>query len=127
MMRKGTIMAFKRAVLTALMAYALVLQTILVSLSGAAHAAEAAGRQGILCLEYGRTQPDHGPATTHDGLCCTLSCHGTGPSGPAPETASAERRLDPVALSVRAPVDAFLIRLSSNVLPVGSRAPPRLA
>ncbi|PVE24429.1 hypothetical protein DC522_10040 [Microvirga sp. KLBC 81] len=126
MMRKGTITAFKRAVLTVLMAYALVLQTILVSLSGAAHAAEAAGPQGILCLQDGRAQPDHGPATTHDGLCCTLSCHGPGPAGPAPETVPTQR-LAPVALDVRVLVDPFLTRLSSNVLPVGSRAPPRLA
>lgn len=126
MKRKGTITAFKRAVLTALMAYALVLQTVLVSLSGAAHAAEAAGPQGILCLQDGRTQPDHGPAATHDGLCCTLSCHGAGSGGPAPEMAAAER-LDPVALIVRVPVGSLQTRLSSRVLPVGSRAPPRFA
>jgi len=125
MMRKVTITGWKRAVLTALMAYALVLQTVLVSLGGAAHAAQAAGPKGVLCLPGGQNQPDRAPAQAHDGLCCTLSCHGAGPAGPAPEFIPAER-LAPAALDRRMPADLSAARRFSNVLPVGSRAPPRL-
>jgi hypothetical protein len=126
MMRRVSNVGWKRAVLTALMAYALVLQTLLTSLGGAAHAAETAGLQGILCLPSGgQTQSDHAPAKAHDGLCCTLSCHGAGPAGPAPG-AFLPNRLAPVALAEPVPADASVLRLFSNVLPVGSRAPPRL-
>ncbi len=124
MTRMGTTTGWRRAVLTALLAYALVLQTVLVSLSGAAHAAEAAGPQGILCLQDGRSLPDHDPAKAHDGLCCILSCQGAGPVGPTPEQVSAER-LAPVLIEAHVPVVSSAIRLSSKVLPVGSRAPPR--
>jgi len=125
MMRKVTITGWRRAVLAALMAYALVLQAVLVSLGGAAHAAQAAGPQGVLCLQGGQNQPDRAPAQAHDGLCCTLSCHGAGPAGPAPEFVPAER-LAPAALDRRMPADLSAARRFSNVLPVGSRAPPRL-
>jgi hypothetical protein len=125
MMRKVPITGWKRAVLTALMAYALVLQTLLTSLSGAAHAAEASGPQGILCLQGSQAQSDHAPAKAHEGLCCTLSCHGAGSAGPAP-VAALPNRLVPVALVQRAPADPSAARVFSNVLPVGSRAPPRL-
>ncbi|MCG7394882.1 hypothetical protein MHY87_18450 [Microvirga sp. ACRRW] len=125
MTRKGITTGWKRAVLTALVAYALVLQMVLVSLSGAAHAAEAAGPQGILCLQDGQSLPDHDPAKAHNGLCCILSCHGTGAAGPVP-TASLPKRATPVTLDVQVPVVSSATRLFSTVLPVGSRAPPRL-
>jgi len=125
MTHKGSNIRWKRAVLTALMAYALVLQTLLTSLSGAVHAAEAAGPQGILCLPGGQTQSDHAPAKAHEGLCCTLSCHGAGPAGPAPG-AFLPNRLIPVALGEPVSIDASAPRQYSTVLPVGSRAPPRL-
>ncbi|SCY15579.1 hypothetical protein SAMN02927923_00714 [Microvirga guangxiensis] len=125
MTRTGTTTAFKRAVLTVLLAYALVLQTVLVSLSGAAHAAEAAGPQGILCLQDGQRLPDHDPAKAHDGLCCILSCYSAGPAGPLPEQVSADR-LMPVAIKATVRAVSADIRPFSNVLPVGSRAPPRL-
>lgn len=125
MIRMGTITGWKRAVLTALVAYALVLQTVLVSLSGAVHAAEAAGPQGVLCLQDGQRPSGHDPAKAHDGLCCTVSCQGAGLSGPVPESVSFER-LAPVVLDPRVSVASSVSRPSSNVLPVGSRAPPRL-
>ncbi|WP_134500836.1 DUF2946 family protein [Microvirga pakistanensis] len=125
----ASITPFRRAVLTALMAYALVLQTVLVSLGGAAHAGQLAEAQGILCLQDGQTQPSQdpakGPTGSHDGLCCTLSCHGGGAAGPAPALVLAGR-LAPVILEPRAPADSHHTRHFSNVLPVGSRAPPRL-
>lgn len=125
MMRKVSITGWKRAVLTALMAYALVLQTLLASLGAAAHAADAAGPQGVLCLPASSSRPDQAPAKAHDGLCCTLSCHGKGPAGPAPDVASVER-LSPVAPDPHIPAASPAVRHFSNVLPVGSRAPPRL-
>lgn len=132
MMREGKIAGckiagWKRAVLTALMAYAFVLQTVLVSLGGAAHAAETAGLQGILCQQDSQARPDRDPAKAHEGLCCTLSCHhqaGTG--GLLPESVFMER-LAPALLIARAPLAHSLSRSFSRVLPVGSRAPPRLA
>jgi len=125
MMRRVSIAGWKRAVLTALMAYALVLQALLAALGGAAHAAEASGPREVLCLQSGQSGPDHGPAQAHDGLCCIWSCHGSGPAGPAPGFIPAER-LAPVALGPRAPADSPAARRFSGVLPVGSRAPPRL-
>jgi hypothetical protein len=125
MMRRVSMTAFRRAVLTVLVAYALVLQTVLVSLGGAAHAAEAAAPQAIHCLQDGRTQPDHAPSKAHDGLCCTLNCHGPGSAGPAPGFVLGER-LAPVVLEAPAPAVSQAARLSSSILPVGSRAPPRL-
>jgi hypothetical protein len=125
MRHRVTVAGWKHAVLTALMAYALVLQTTLLSLGAAAHAAEAAGPQAILCASKGLTQSDHSPATAHDGLCCILGCHGAGPSGPAPEIASIER-LAPVLRDAPAPADPSITHPSSDVLPVGSRAPPHL-
>ncbi|MEZ0168890.1 hypothetical protein [Microvirga sp. TS319] len=125
MMRKVSITGWKRAVLTALMAYALLLQTLLASVGAAAHAAEFAGPQGVLCLTGSPSRPDHAPAKAHDGLCCTLSCHGKGSAGPAPEFVSVER-LSTVTPDRRAPGPSPAARHFSNVLPVGSRAPPFL-
>ncbi len=125
MKHRVTVKGWKRAVLTALMAYALVLQTVLVSLGGAAHAAQAPEVEGIRCLQGNRTQPDHAPSTAGDGPCCTLSCHGPGPAGPAPALVATER-LDPVALADAAPSSAQAARPLPGILPVGSRAPPRL-
>lgn len=125
MTRMASITPFRRAVLTALMAYALVLQTVLASFGGAAHAAQAAGPSGILCLQDGQTRPDSAPAKGHDGLCCTLSCHGGGTAGPAPASVPAVR-LAPVPLDEQGRADPPAVHLFSTVLPVGSRAPPRL-
>lgn len=125
MTRRVSITPFQRAVLTALMAYALVLQAVLVSLSGAAHAAQAAGPQGIHCLPDGRTQPDPAPSKSHDGLCCTLSCHGPGPAGPAPASVLVER-LALLRREAPAPAVSPDPRIPSRILPVGPRAPPRL-
>lgn len=125
MTRKGSITGWKRAVLTALMAYAFVLQTVLVSLGGAAHAADMAGPQGIICHQDGQSLPDHDPAKAHDGLCCTLSGHGAGPAGPLP-AAALPQRLPSVSLDGPVRADLSAPSHSSDVLPVGSRAPPRL-
>ena len=93
-------------------------------MNGAVHAA-ATEPQGIICVRDGASAPDHSPAQAHKNLCCTLSCHGSGAAGPAPVATI----LDPVAplavASVPSP-DRPGLRLTSNVLPLGSRAPPRL-
>ncbi|MXQ13493.1 hypothetical protein [Microvirga makkahensis] len=125
MTRMAPITSFRRAVLTALTAYVLVLQTVFASFGGAAHAAQAAGPGGILCLQDGQTRPDPAPANGHDGLCCTLSCHGGGAAGPAPAFVPAVR-LAPVTLDEHVQADPSAVHLFSTVLPVGSRAPPRL-
>lgn len=126
MMHQGTVKGWKRAVLTALMAYAFVLQTVLVSFSGSAHAAEAASPQGILCLQDGQARPDHDPAKAHEGLCCILSCHHkAGAGGPVPNAVALERR-HAAAPITSVPAVSSDPRITSTILPVGSRAPPRL-
>ncbi len=120
----ASLTGWKRAALTAAIAYALVMQAMLLSLGGALHAA-AAEPQAFICAQDGQTQPDHAPAASHDGLCCILSCHGSGAAGPLP-VAAAPVRLAPVGLVTSLPVSSSVSHLSTSVLPVGSRAPPRL-
>jgi hypothetical protein len=107
------------------MAYAFVLQALLLSVSGAFHAAAAAQPQGIICLQDGSTAPDQGPKKAHENLCCTLSCHGSGAAGPAPAAVILDR-IAPIAVTGDGIAETPHLRLTSNVLPLGSRAPPRL-
>ena len=111
--------------MVAAMAYAFVLQALLLSVGGAFHAAAAAEPQGIICLQDGSSAPDHAPSKAHEDLCCTLSCHGSGPAGAVP-AAVILKQVVPIAVMGDAPADAPHLRLTSNVLPLGSRAPPRL-
>jgi hypothetical protein len=124
MKRRGFTTGWKRAAATAVVAYALVLQALLLSFGGALHAAEASGPQAVICAE-GVAGPDHAPAKAHDGLCCTLSCHGAGPAGPLPGFTLLER-LAPVAGGMEPSSGPPVLAASSDVLPLGSRAPPRL-
>lgn len=114
-----------RAVIAAVMAYAFVLQALLISASGAVHAAAAGDPLGIICLQDGSSAPDHSPGKAHQNLCCTLSCHGSGPAGPVPLAVLLDR-LAPLAVASDRRADPPQLRLTSNVLPLGSRAPPRL-
>ena len=62
----------------------------------------------------------------HESLCCTVSCHGSGgAAGPVPVTAIPGRTAPVVSADDR-PAVAPHSRLTSDVLPLGSRAPPRL-
>ncbi|KFG70016.1 hypothetical protein [Microvirga sp. BSC39] len=125
MRRRTSTQGWTRAVIAAVMAYAFVLQALLLSASGAVHAATMAEPQGIICLQDGSSAPEHSPAKDHGTLCCTLSCHGSGPAGPAPAATILDRIAPPAVASVRSP-DRLRLRLTSDVLPLGSRAPPRL-
>ncbi len=125
MTRRAPRTGWTRAAIAAVMAYAFVLQLVLLSVSGAFHAAAAAEAQGIICLQDGSSAPDHGPKKAHENLCCTVSCHGAGATGPAPVAAILER-IAPVAAAADLSGDASDLRLTSTVLPLGSRAPPRL-
>jgi hypothetical protein len=116
---------WKRVALAAVLAYALVLQTVLVSLAGASHAVAAAGPEGVLCLQDGQTSPEHSPASSHDGLCCLVGCYGSGPAGPAPVVASLIR-FKPVRTEAVQPAASLASLPTPNILPLGSRAPPRL-
>lgn len=122
---RAFIPGWKRAAITAAVAYALVLQALLLSFGGAMQAAAAPGPQAFICAPGSESGPGHAPAKAHDGLCCTLSCHGAGSAGPAPALVSFER-LAPVAAILETSAEAPVLRLASNVLPLGSRAPPRL-
>jgi len=125
MRRRTSAQGWTRAAIAAVMAYAFVLQALLLSASGAVHAAAAAETVGIICLQDGSPGPDHSPATAHEALCCALSCHGSGSAGPAPMAAILERIAPPATSGSRA-ADLPQPRLTSDVLPLGSRAPPRL-
>jgi len=118
---------WKHAALAVALAYVLALQALLLSMGGAVQAASGHSPQGILCITEPGAAPGHqAPAKAHDGLCCILGCHGSGPAGgPLPAPASFDPP-SPLAVAAAAVPGAPVLRLSSNVLPVGSRAPPRL-
>jgi len=123
---RGFTTGWKRAAVTAAVVYALVLQGLLLSLGGALHAVEAAaGPQTIICAEGSATGQDRAPVKAHDALCCTLSCHGSTAAGPLPVFAVLKRRT-PAVLEIRAAGKPAVLRVASHVLPLGSRAPPRL-
>lgn len=124
MTRRGSRTGWTRAAIAAVMAYAFVLQALLLSVSGAFHAAAAAQPQGIICLQDGSSAPDQEPKKAHENLCCTLSCHGSGAAGPAP-VAVVLGRIAPIAATGDGIAETPDLRLTSNVLPLGSRAPPR--
>lgn len=133
MMSRVQAIGWKRAAVTAIAAYALVVQALLLSFGGALHAAPADAPQGILCSWDSKLAPNDkpvpdepSPAKPHDGLCCILGCgHSAGAAGLAPAAAEIERPL-PVLVVAGLSREAPFLRLASNVLPVGSRAPPRL-
>jgi hypothetical protein len=125
MTRTGSRTGWTRAAIAAVMAYAFVLQALLLSVSGAFHAAAAAQPQGIICLQDGSSAPDEGPKKAHENLCCTLSCHGSGAAGPVPAVVILDR-IAPIAVTGDGFAETPHLRLTSNVLPLGSRAPPRL-
>ena len=125
MKRRGFTTGWKRAAVTAAVAYALVLQALLLSLGGALHAAEASGPQTIICIEGSAKSQDRAPAKAHDVLCCTLSCHGSAAVGPLPAFSVFKRRA-PAVLEIEAAGEPAVLRVASHVLPLGSRAPPRL-
>ena len=125
MRRRTSAQGWTRAAIAAVMAYAFVLQALLLSVSGTVHAAAATETVGIICLQDGSSAPDHSPAKDHGTLCCTLNCHGSGPAGPVP-AATILDRVAPLAIASVHSADRPQLRLTSNVLPLGSRAPPRL-
>ena len=125
MRRRTTAKGWTRAAIAAAIAYAFVLQALLLSVSGAVHAAASAQPQAVICLQDGAPAPDRSPAKAHGNLCCALSCHGSGAVGPLPGIAVLER-IPPVAVMGGRPADQPHLRLTSTVLPLGSRAPPRL-
>jgi hypothetical protein len=125
MRRRTSAQGWTHTAIAVVMAYAFVLQALLLSVSGAVHAAAAAETVGIICLQDGSSAPDHSPAKDHANLCCTLSCHGSGPAGSVP-AAVIVGRIAPLAVASSRVADLPRLRLTSNVLPLGSRAPPRL-
>lgn len=124
MTRRSTRTGWARAAIVAVMAYGFVLQALLLAVGGAVHAAAAAEGQEIICIQQGSSAPDHGPKKVHESLCCTLSCHGSGAAGPVPATVI-PGRVAPVVAANDRPAAAPHLRLTSDVLPLGSRAPPR--
>ena len=124
MKHRGFTTGWKRAAIAAALAYALVLQGLLLSLGGALHAAQASGPRAVICAEGAASGPDRAPARVHDALCCILGCHGS-TAGPLP-VFTALKRPAPSALGIEAAGEPAVLRVASKVLPLGSRAPPRL-
>jgi len=123
MRTRASITGWKRAAVTAVVAYALVLQALLLSFGGALHAAAAQAPQAIVCAQGGESGSDRQPGDPHDALCCVLNCHGSAPAGPAPASAAFER-LPPVAAAVELSSGTPFLKPTSHVLPLGPRAPP---
>ncbi|MGO4572094.1 hypothetical protein [Microvirga sp. 2TAF3] len=117
---------WQRAAITVAISYALILQAVLFSLGGALHAQAAGLPQEIICTQGAGADSSRAPAKPHAALCCILSCGVSAPpAGPVPVLAHIAQ---PVSVQV---ANGFLaakpfLRLASAVLPVGSRAPPRL-
>lgn len=116
---------WRRAVLGAVMAYALAIQALLSAFGGALHAGTLAGPEAFLCAPGQTASQDPAPSKPHDGLCCLVSCHGAGSAAPAPIHTALEQPPLSGALA-EALGKAPLPDLTSAVFPVGSRAPPRL-
>jgi hypothetical protein len=126
MKHRGFTTGWKRAAIAAALAYALVLQGLLLSLGGALHAAEASGPRTVICAEGAASDRDRGGLPkAHDALCCILGCHGSAAAGPLP-VFTALKRPAPAALDIEAAREPAVLRVASKVLPLGSRAPPRL-
>jgi len=102
------------------------LQALLLAASGALHAAPANLSQAVVCLPDAAAPDRDAPEKAHGALCCLLSCHGAGATGgPVPVAAILDRPAREATDGIL-PQPAPILRLASNVLPVGSRAPPRL-
>lgn len=118
------ITGWKRTALAAMLAYALALQGVLLALGGAMHVQAATLPETVLCLSDDQGGSPHQPGQTDHALCCILSC-GVSVGSAGPVTASLQPR-QPLPVDLRPTVDASPRAVALNVLPVGSRAPPRL-
>ncbi|MFC4172773.1 hypothetical protein ACFOYU_11975 [Microvirga sp. GCM10011540] len=117
----------KRAVLAVALAYVLVLQGLLLSMAGAVQAGSGHLPQAILCLtDADRAPDDPAPAKAHDGLCCLLGCHGAGSAGGPLPAAAMVAPVPRRAVAADARPATPVLPVASTILPVGSRAPPRL-
>jgi hypothetical protein len=124
---KALMTGWKRTAVAVMLAYVLALQGLLLSMGGAVQAASSHSPQGVLCVTDPGAAPDHqAPAKAHDGLCCILGCHGSGHGGGLPPASASIDRPSPLVVAAVAVPEAPALRVSSTVLPVGSRAPPRL-
>ncbi|KAB0268087.1 hypothetical protein [Microvirga brassicacearum] len=123
------ITGWKRTALAGMLAYALALQGVLLALGGAMHVQAATLPETVLCLSDGQGGSPHQPGQTDHALCCILSCGvSVASAGPVPVTASLQplQPRQPLPIDLRPTVGASPRAIALNVLPVGSRAPPRL-
>jgi hypothetical protein len=118
---------WRRAAISVVAAYALVLQALLAVLTCAAHAASLpGGSAGIICSGQGALPEAPAPAGPghHDGQCCILHCAGKLGIGPPPSHAAAPAIEASALDAAHGARPAALVR--RPVLPLGSRAPPAL-
>jgi hypothetical protein len=116
-----------RTALAVALAYVLALQALLLVTAGAVQAGAGHSPQGVLCVDDAGPVPDHPvPTQAHGALCCILSCHGPGASGAPLPSAAAAGRPGPTVLAADGVPEAAAPPSPLRILPVGSRAPPRL-
>jgi len=111
-----------------LAAYLLVLQGVMVAFTGLGAAAGPIAGNGVLCATQGLTeasQDSGAPLQTHNhkDLCCVLHCSG---AGAPPPSFAALAEPGAVLHDTLRPVGAVAERSPRLLLPVGSRAPPRV-
>ncbi|WP_210496364.1 hypothetical protein [Microvirga antarctica] len=121
---------WKRTAMAVALAYALVLQGLLLALGGATHAHAAGSPQTALCLpgaQTGSAGSPHESGQADHALCCLLGCGAVTVSAGPPPVVSSLRERRPILLSLGTLPAPHALPVASAVLPVGSRAPPRLA
>ena len=122
-------MDWKRAAITAVIAYGLALQAILLPFGGLRQAQSAPFEHGIICLQdaAGQARDDaESRSKPHGMLCCTWGCFQKAAfAGPIPPFALIPAFGRFWTAAGPHPVPAVLAS-SLDVLPLGARAPPRL-
>lgn len=117
---------WRRTALVAALAYVLALQGVLLALGGAMQVQAAGLPATLLCVQKDDGGTAHQPGSAEHALSCALACSvSSAPDGPLPVIASLPMsRAVPVTAGFKA--GRQRLAASSAVLPVGSRAPPRL-
>lgn len=117
---------WRRAAVSAVIAYALVLQVFAASLADAAHAVSRGSSGTVFCLTDKADGSAGGPEKGHDSRCCILGCQNvTAAPGPQPVLFGRDSQWPTLVLTDRS-YGPFFTPRALAVLPVGSRAPPRL-
>ncbi len=127
---RATTSGWKRTLLAALLAYALVAQGGLLALADAMHLGAAELPPAVLCIKADDGGSPHQPGQTDHAadhkMCCIAGCSSpAGAAGPLPVAASLTDRVS-AAMELGAALASADRVIAPALPPVGSRAPPRL-